>query len=308
MSKGILVPMLAATPESFEDLFPNTPGGKKKRYRVSRKIDGFRAWKPEPFGKALSRSNKDLRNAELREKLNALQGYQLDGELFVEGASFNEVQGYFTREDAPLPEGWAWHIFDTPVPGIPFEERLEMARKAVEEINLPYIKFVEHREIDNLADLEAYANECLAQGYEGAMVRSPEGMYKFGRATANEGTLLKWKPFADGEAVILGFEEQMENTNPKETNELGRSKRSSAKAGKVGKDTLGKFHVRDCVTGVEFEIGTGEGLTERLRKRIWEARDSYIGKIVHYRYQKEGMKDKPRLPIWFGFRDESDMS
>jgi len=79
----------------------------------------------------------------------------------------------------------------------------------------------------------------------------------------------------------------------------------------VGKGTLGKFLVRE-VGDVpwkdrEFAIGTGEGLTQLLRQQIWDAKETYLGKIVTYKYQPHGVKDLPRLPIWKGFRDKRDM-
>ena len=118
---------------------------------------------------------------------------------------------------------------------------------------------------------------------------------------------MKLKRFKDSEAVVLGFEEQMLNTNRADKDAFGRTKRSSAKAGKVGKGTLGKFRVRDVHSGVEFEVGTGEGLTQKLRQKIWDDRDAYLGKTIKYKFQPHGVKEKPRLPIWLGFRDADDL-
>lgn len=157
-----------------------------------------------------------------------------------------------------------------------------------------------------------------AEGYEGTMLRDPSGLYKQGRSTEREGGLLRIKPFEDAEAIIVDTYEQQENTNPQETNELGRSKRSSAKAGKVGKGTLGGFEVvtkqyADLWIGspfpqeARFRIGTGVGLTDALRKELWKKRKSLVGKIIKYRYQKVGTKDAPRIPIFLGFRDGRDL-
>jgi DNA ligase-1 len=144
------------------------------------------------------------------------------------------------------------------------------------------------------------------------MLRTPNSPYKQGRSTLKEGWLLKVKRFKDSEAEIIGFEEQMENTNEKTKDELGHSKRSSHKAGMVGKGTLGKFLVREIGStpwfGREFAIGTGEGLTNELRQEIWDNRDKHLGKILTYKYQVHGIKELPRLPISKGFRDERDMS
>ena len=151
----------------------------------------------------------------------------------------------------------------------------------------------------------ALEERYLADGYEGVMLRSLQGIYKFGRATKKEGALLKLKRFADSEATILGLIEQMHNTNESTINALGLKERSSHKANLVGKDTLGALSVRDVTTGVEFEIGTGFDDAERAK--IWAHKDAYIGKLVKYKYFPSGSKDKPRFPVYQGIRDPRDM-
>ena len=116
--------------------------------------------------------------------------------------------------------------------------------------------------------------------------------------------MLKWKRFEDSEAFIIGFVEAEQNTNAQETNELGLSKRSHAKAGKIKKGTLGAFKVRDAVSRVEFEIGTGKGLTAALRQKIWDNQAIYLGTLVNYTFQPTGIKDKPRFPSFVGFRGD----
>jgi DNA ligase-1 len=169
-----------------------------------------------------------------------------------------------------------------------------------------------------------YEKSKLRQGYEGICVRDPSGAYKQGRSTLREGGLVAIKRFVDAEAVVLSVDEQQENTNEKTTDALGHSKRSSSKAGKVGKDTLGGFTVvmlprcrchglilpgspalKPCAHS--FNIGTGVGLTDVLRAALWDKRKTLIGKIVKFRYQKIGTMVAPRQPIFLGFRDKADM-
>lgn len=107
----------------------------------------------------------------------------------------------------------------------------------------------------------------------------------------------------------MGFEEQLHNANEAKRDATGKLKRSSAKGGKSGKGTLGKFLAHDVngrFPGVTLKIGTGEGLTDELRALVWAHRRSYIGRLVKYRYQEIGTKDAPRIPIFEGFRDARD--
>jgi DNA ligase-1 len=162
--------------------------------------------------------------------------------------------------------------------------------------------------INNEEELLKFEADALGQGHEGVMVRMINGPYKTGRSTVNEGFLLKLKRFLNGEAVIDGFYEEQENTNEKKTNALGRTERSSAKAGLVGKGTLGGFDVHGLggiYDGVEFQIGGG--FTASDRARLWRDREKLVGKIVKYKYFPTGSKVAPRFPGFLGFRDERDM-
>jgi DNA ligase-1 len=137
------------------------------------------------------------------------------------------------------------------------------------------------------------------------MLRSYEGPYKQGRSTENEGYLVKVKRFEDSEAEILGAFEEMHNDNAKETNELGRTKRSTAQAGLIPSGVLGGFDVRDLKTGVEFSVGSG--FTAEMKAEYWQARENLVGSIIKYKHFPSGGKDKPRHPIFLGMRSKEDM-
>jgi DNA ligase-1 len=273
---------------------------------ASPKLDGIRC--VILGGKALSRKFKAIPNTFVRTWLEANLPDGIDGELMVKGATFNEVQSAIMSEDGE-PD-FEFHAFDHVLDGDleeAFESRYNRLISLVASIESNRLQLVPHIRVNNVKELLDFEEKCLDAEYEGVMLRSPQGGYKCGRSTLKQAWLLKLKRFADSEAVILGFEELMNNNNEKVKNELGLSKRSSHKAGKTGADTLGKFKVRDVTSGAEFEIGTGEGLTQALRKEIWENRDSFLGKLVKYKYQPAGQKDLPRFPVWLGFRDERDV-
>ncbi len=137
------------------------------------------------------------------------------------------------------------------------------------------------------------------------MLNDMYAAYKFGRATTKGGELLKVKRYTDFDAVITGFEEEQFNGNEAETNELGRTKRSTAKAGLVGKGALGAFHARDTKTGVEFKIGTGMTAKERLD--FWQSRDKLLGQFVKYKSFEVGVKIAPRHPVFLGLRSKLDL-
>lgn len=276
----------------------------KIKYPVlcSPKLDGIRCLMID--GQAVSRNFKSIPNNFVREYLEKCCPSGVDGELMVKG-NFNDVQSAIMREEGE-PD-FLYFVFDCIpiVVGEPYQNRLTALRK-LRGYGVRVV-ILEQTLIENEKELLKFEELCLKQGFEGIMVRSLDGPYKEGRSTLKEGYLLKLKRFTDSEAVIVGYEEMQHNNNKKEVNEVGRSKRSSKKEGMVGAGMLGKFKVKDVLTQIEFEIGTGEGLTRGLRMYVWDHQAKYMGKIITYKYQACGTKDKPRFPIFKGFRDERDL-
>jgi len=233
----------------------------------------------------------------------------LDGELVVgnpwdKNLMQQTTSGVMSIDGEPDVK---WFIFDKwDEPG-PYRERAQVARLAATvnaQAGIPML-WVPHRRIDNLNELKAFEEDSVNLGYEGIMLRDPNGPYKQNRSTLKEGYLLKVKRFSDGEAVVLDTIEQMHNDNEATTDERGFTKRSSHQENKTAAGILGALRVRDLVTGVEFDCGTG--FTAEQRRNLWEGRKYLIGKIVKYKHFTVGVKDKPRFPTFVAFRDRRDM-
>lgn len=158
--------------------------------------------------------------------------------------------------------------------------------------------------VDSWDDVYKEMATAIAQGDEGVMLRRSDGWYKHNRATDREGLLIKVKRFVDSEATIVGFEE-LETTldSGKETSALGYAKTTSKKGDKVPGNTLGALVV-DCPEFGRFSIGTG--FTDEFRKEVWTNQDRYLGKLIKFRYQPDGVKDKPRIPSFIAFRPQFD--
>lgn len=269
---------------------------------ASPKLDGIRC--SIVNGRALSRTLKDIPNHHIRTTLSRPEFEGLDGELIIGEPTakdcYNQsVSGVMRHEGVP---NFTYHVFDDHSnPQATYRFRCS---SLVEEAFPVYIKVLPQATIVCECDMLEYEAECVELGYEGIILRSPEAPYKFGRSTVKEGYLLKVKRFEDAEATIIGFEEEMFNGNEAQTNELGRTKRSTARAGLVGKGTLGAFLVRSA-DGVEFSVGTG--LTALQRDTFWARQDDYLGKLVKYKFFPVGVKVAPRHPVFLGFRHEGDV-
>lgn len=296
MSKAFK-PLLAGKFDAAKIVFP---------VLASAKLDGVRCIVID--GVAMSRSLKPIPNAYVQKMIGKAKYNGLDGELmvgFVGGKDVyrNTVSAVMREEGNPNFTFW---VFDK-VPQNPeradgYHDRLASIKKFDGDGN---IKVLPHKSIADMDALDAFEAKQLEKGLEGVIIRKPSGPYKFGRSSTNEGILLKLKRFEDSEAEIIGVEELLSNQNDATTNALGRTERSSHKANMKPMNTMGALNVRDIKTKVEFSIGTG--FDADLRKHMWEGRKCVIGKLVKYKYFAGGSKDKPRFPVFLGFRDKRDM-
>lgn len=277
---------------------------------ASPKLDGIRALIID--GVVMSRNLKPIPNAHIQSLFGKAKYNGIDGELIVGEACGEAVynrtsSGVMSQDGEPDVRLFAFDRYD--MPDAPYTERLASLKSVVKGDKNIVVHAGE--KCDSSKAMVAYEEQCLEEGYEGLILRSLDSGYKFGRSSLKQGWLLKFKRFCDDEGVIVGVEELYSNQNEKKTNALGRSQRSGHAAGMVAMDTLGALK---CVTakgnefwvkGVDFDIGSG--FTAAQRADLWKKRKTLVGKIVKFKYFPIGIKDRPRFPIFLGFRDKRDM-
>jgi DNA ligase 1 len=275
------------------------------RYPVfaSPKFDGIRC--SIVNGRAMSRSLKEIPNRHIYNMLNRHAFEGLDGELIVGDPTSHTcyrdtVSGVMSDDGEP---NFTYYVFDLWRLSSPFRDRrFDVPRFATHDC----MKVVQHAQLESREQLDTYEAVWVALGYEGIMLNDPNATYKFGRATTKGGQLLKVKRFVDSEAIVIGIEEEMFNGNEAQTNELGRTKRSTAKDGLVGKGTMGALIVRDVKTGVEFNIGTGFTAEDRRSWWVWAETTASMTnppkQTIKYKSFPIGVKDKPRHPVYLGLR------
>lgn len=291
-----LRPMLAqaATTEYLQQL----------RYPVlaSPKIDGVRAMVVN--GRLVSRSLKLIPNNHVQSTFShrSLEGY--DGELVVgspvdKNCIQHTTSGVMSRDGTPAVTFYVFDRWD--LGNLPYFERLQ----SITGIPELAVHRLDHTPIHSYEHLLEYESLQTRSGYEGVMLRGYNNKYKFGRSTLREGGLVKVKRFCDSEAEIIGFDPLYRNENAATVNELGLTERSTHQANKVADDLLGSLTVRDVHTGVVFDIGSGFDMAQR--RNLWEQRSGLRGKLIKYKSFSVGVKEKPRFPIFLGFRSPLDM-
>jgi DNA ligase-1 len=279
----------------------------KLKYPVlaSPKLDGVRGLVLD--GVLKSRSLKPVPNPFVTKRFSKGAYNGLDGELILGSATATDVyrvtNGACQRETGE-PDV-KFYVFDR------FSQRGGFLERWTSLIDLvaddPNILIVDQRLVENEKELLEYEQEQLDKGFEGLILRAKDAPYKFGRSGVREGYMLKLKRFEDSEAVVVDTYEEMHNGNEAKKNELGRTERSTAQAGLVGKGRLGGLVVKDDKNfpGVTFEIGTGFNAADRTK--LWKGRRKLPGQLVKYKYFSVGVKDKPRHPVYLGPRAEWDL-
>lgn len=276
----------------------------------SPKIDGIRTIMKD--GKALTRNLKSIPNVYTRELLEKTFGLDnTDGEIIVgtntdEGLFQATSSGIMSHDGTP---SFTYLLFDIINNDKIFKYRYAYLQELYNELlmKFPYIQLLDQVLIYNLDEMYALEDKYVNLGYEGLILRSPNGLYKHGRSGFKEAILLKVKRFEDDEALIVDTEEMCHNANEATQDALGHTKRSSHQDNMVPMNMLGAFVCESSKFTQRFNIGTGIGLTLDLRKQLWAIRASLPNKYIKYKYQSVGQKDKPRFPVYLGFRDPRDL-
>jgi hypothetical protein len=117
----------------------------------------------------------------------------------------------------------------------------------------------------------------VASGYEGTIIRDPQGKYEIGHRSPS---LLKLKDFQDGEFKIVGF--------------------------KQGSGSFSNSIIFTCEAenGNTFDV-LPEGTMEH-RAELWNRRDEFLHKFLTVRYQTLTNDKVPQFPIGVTIRDIAD--
>ena len=271
---------------------------------VSTKLDGIRCVIID--GVAYSRSLKPIRNKYIQsiignEKYNGFDGELVVGNIYDKDVFQKTTSGVMSEQGEP---NFVFYVFDDFThPNLPYSERADKTRYKVDTLT-DHIKFLGQKLVDSKERIEFLLETEQVVGGEGLILRSPNGKYKYGRSTPKEQLSIKLKFFEQDEFEVIGFNERMHNANEVTTNELGYTERSSHKDNMIPMNTLGSLILK--YGDDSFQMGTG--FTDEQRQEIWDNRDKYLGKLASVRYMSVGLKDKPRVPSFVGWRDKEDMS
>ena len=191
-------------------------------------------------------------------------GVVIDGE--ITGKSFQELMRGATRKDHVAADS-IFNVFDT-MSLVEFKQghsnrtqkdRLVALESLVNRVQMTNVVMVKGKQInlDNEEDhkfMAQYANDCVAGGYEGIMIKKLDAPYECKRSTF----WMKWKPVITVDLEVVDIEEG-----------TGRN------AGRLG--ALVCEGVDDNRT---IRVNVGSGLSDSDRDNFWTRKDSLVGYIV----------------------------
>ena len=220
--------------------------------------------------------------------------FVLDGEIV--GESFQKLMKQAHRKSDAETAGMVYHIFDI-LPLSSFKEGhwnaqqhkrlewLESARGILSE-ETTCLRIMNGLDVDlDTAEghdiMHRFAEDAVAQGFEGIMIKSMDAPYECKRSDF----WMKWKPTISVDLEIVGFEEG-----------TGRNQ-----------GRLGAIICEGEDNGRHIRVHVGSGLSDSDRDGYWSARDNLLGHLVEIQAdavtQNQDGSYSLRFPRFLRFRD-----
>ena len=246
--------------------------------RIECKLDGVRvlALCTKTSVSLFSRNGKPFDNFhDIEDQLMKIKGrisletkgpFVLDGEIV--GESFQALMKQAQRKDNAQTRDMTYYIFDV-IPLADFERGYWNAQQHKRTLLLntnqaeietqPNLRVMSGMNVDlDSAEghdiMRRFAEDAVAQGFEGIMIKDLAAPYECKRTTF----WMKWKPVITVDLNIVGFEQG-----------TGRNA-----------DRLGAIICEGVDNDRNIRVNVGSGLSDTNRDEYWLARDDLLGRVV----------------------------
>jgi DNA ligase-1 len=163
---------------------------------LSPKVDGVRACLHPQIG-PITRAGNPIQNPHVRRLLADARLHGLDGEIVVGPPNVPEVvhKTITAVVMGRQPVEVAFFAFDDfGEPMLPYRERIRRVEQRVTELGLPWLHVVPQYLVEDAAEMLRVYEQFVAHGFEGGVLRHPEGRYRGGRCTEASRLAIKIKP------------------------------------------------------------------------------------------------------------------
>lgn len=234
---------------------------------------------------------------ELYEEGLLLKDEVLDGELYVHGMGFNEIQSLVTDWKSPydVDKQCRYNVYDMYVGSNPslgfgdrrvkFKNKLGVSR-AKEDSYITKVQYIivdmTYSNVLGIKDtLTKFHNKFVEEGYEGLIIRTAHGAYGIGKRPND---LIKMKEFKDEEYEIIDIQEG-----------IGKN---------VGIPTLTlKLKESDIVNVKNSTFNAVLNGSEGYRREVWQNKEKYIGCQCTVKFFEKSSDNIPRFPVVISIRD-----
>lgn len=190
----------------------------------------------------------------------------LDGELYISGESLQEITSAVKKANLNTHR-IQYNVFDLAISNIECLDRIKLLKDLINSIDyIPFqyksIIYVKTWHVNDDKNVQYYTDLFISEGYEGSIIRDPQGLYQFGKRPQ---CITKLKRLIDEEFIIIGVKSQEVNSN------------------------LGMFICR-TKEGKEFTVNPT--MSEADKEMILFSPESYIGKQItcsFYEYTEDGI-------------------
>jgi len=245
-------------------------------YIVQPKYDGVRCRAININGNYLLLSSEEniiFSVPHINQSLDKLHvNLELDGELYCHGMRFEEISSITSRTVNLHPnyKSIQFHIFDVVNKELQSNRLLTIEKLKNLDKNIIVSPFWI---CNNLSEIMRVYDKLINNNYEGIIVRHFQCPYERKRSTY----IMKFKPKKKDSYKIVGFAEEFSNEG-------------------IPKNSLGSL-VCSSGDGQTFNVGTG--FTEEQRHKLWQERETLVGKtcVITYQHLTSG-KRVPRFPVF----------
>lgn len=195
----------------------------------------------------------------------------LDGELYIHGVSLQNIVSAAKKHNDMTPRLQYW-IFDVPHATKTWQEREVDLMDIMDwcQDHLPEsLRVVNNYIVMNEEEAYVWLGRFVQLGYEGLMLRDPQGLYVFNHRSPG---LMKWKEFVDAEAKVI-----------------------SVKKDKLGEGVL----LCRLPDGIEFECK----MRGSHAYRIFDVQMGLVGGWINFRYQQLTDGGVPQFPVGICVRE-----
>lgn len=198
----------------------------------------------------------------------------LDGEMYIHGEILSEISSAVRKRNNKTSK-LKFYIFDIAVENVKQDVRLDVLSYVSSQLMFAYVSTIGvfRYTINSNEEAQTFTDECIKQGYEGAIFRDMKAVYQFGKRPK---TMVKLKRTQDKEFKIVDV---------------------------VGGENSPELGIFVCVAenGKTFKV-TPEGSHE-IKKEYLSNKTNYIGKMLTVKFYERTKDDLPFHAVGVTVRD-----